>query len=218
MPSKLMNEKPQKRSKQIADAGVRNDADRLGIDARVLGRAIGRYPALRSKLDDLARNAAVFARILGVNRTKFIHMDLVGPELIDLPLAKLAANIREGSRYLSVSAERFKQLGLRAPVLPTLSPQEWESRVGRLARALNCGAERIRRQIIRVPEIIGWPLDRWRAKRREIATALGFDTRQMNLMIIRYPNIINSRPATLKMHMKRLNKLLPLSRADAKAG
>jgi hypothetical protein len=57
-------------------------------------------------------------------------------------------------------------------------------------------------------------LSRWQQKRKEIAAALGLDTDQMNRMILRRPTLINSKPAALKAHAKRLAHLLPLSSSE----
>lgn len=200
-----------KQSKQANETSVRVQAESLGIDARILGRAVRRKPILRSKLGALATNTGVCARLLGVKHSLFVRMALIEPDLIDVPVAALLANIREGAQQLRVSPDRFKQLSLKAPVLLTLTPQEWKSRISRLARTMNCEEEQVCRLIVRVPEIVGWPISRWRQKRREIGAALGLDTRQMNLMIRRYPDIINSSAATLKTHAKRLARILPLS-------
>ena len=203
-----------KKTKQTNPSDVRIHADSLGVDARVLGRAIRRNPSLRSRLGALASKAGVCARILGVKRSAFVRMALVEPDLIDVPVATLLANIREGSKHLRVSAERFKQLVLKAPVLLSLTPQEWKSRISCLARTLHCEEERVRRLIARVPEIIGWPISRWQQKRREIGAALCLNIGQMNRMILRDPGIINSRPATLKAHAKRLTSVLSLSTSE----
>ena len=116
-PTERMKRTLSKKNRRIARPGIRAEAESFGIDARVLGRVIARRPMLRSKLDLLARNAAVCARLLGVRRSEFIRLALVAPDLADVPAPMLMMNIRESSRYLRVSVERFKQLGLKAPLL-----------------------------------------------------------------------------------------------------
>lgn len=202
------------RNKQTPLNDFHAHAQRLGIDARVLGRAIARYPRLRSRLDALAENAGVCARILRLRRTEFVRLALTTPELIDVPAAKLLTNIRSGSDILDVPAETFWQLAIRSPILLALEPEGWEALIARLARTLDCERERIRDLIVRTPEIVSWPPGRWQQKRREIEEVLGLDSGQMNLMILRYPRIISSKPATLRAHFRQLAKVLPLSKPE----
>jgi hypothetical protein len=71
-----------KSTTQTIDASTRSYSAVLGVDGRALGSAVKRRPSLRSKLEALAENAAVCARILGVRDSEFVRLALVEPGLI----------------------------------------------------------------------------------------------------------------------------------------